>query len=129
LSKLEKAYLSQGHKKFESIVAVEMTIKKAMSFPAPRGCDEWEIFLDMDDVWGLYKVWQKDPIFQLYIEYSAKDANGKPLMETICGEVRVTDIASNSQSSTGRPHMVRGTSRALKMSSKDKFIKEKVQFT
>ena len=126
MSKLEKAYLTQGNNKFESIVAVEMTTKRAMSLPKSIGCDEWEIFLDMDDVWGLYKASQKNPIFELYIEYSSKE-NGKLLVETVCGKMRITDIAS-SRLPHG-PHSVRGISKDLKMSSKEKFTREKVEFT
>lgn len=125
MSKLEKAYLTQGHKKFESIVAVELTIKKAMSMPKPKGCDVWEIFLDMDDVWGLYKAWQKNTKFKLYVEYSAKE-DKKPLLETICGEMEIVSIAPNKR--LNGPHSVKGFSRVMKMSSKEKFVREKVQF-
>jgi hypothetical protein len=126
LSKLTKAYLAQGKKKFDSVVAVEMSIKKAMSFPVPVGCDEWEIFLDMDDVSSLYKAWQKNSKFRLYIEYTAKE-NGKPLVETVCGEIMIESIVPNGISN--RPHSVRGFSKVLKMSSKEEFVREKVQFT
>lgn len=126
MSKLTKAYLAQGNKKFESIVAVEMSIKKAMSFPVPVGCDVWEIFLDMDDILSLYKAWQKNPKFRIYIEYTSKE-NGKPLVETICGKIEIESIVPSRM--LNGPHSVRGFSKVLKMSSKDEFIREKVQFT
>lgn len=126
-SKLKKAYLTQHNNKYESIVAVELTIKKAMSMPKPRGCDVWEIFLDMDDVWGLYKAFQKNRMFNVYVEYTATDANGKPIVETITGEIEVTDIVC-APVPTGRPHSVKGRSTNLKFSTKEKFIREKVQF-
>lgn len=125
VNKLTKAYLSQGNNKFESIVAVELAIKKSFSIPKPLGCDVWEIFLDMDDVWGLYKAWKKNPVFELYIEYSAKE-NEKTILETVCGKIQVTDIAP-SKFPHG-PHSVRGVAKSLKMSSKEAFVREKVQF-
>jgi len=125
MSKLERAYLVQGNEKFESIVAVEFTIKKAMSMPKPAGCNEWDIFLDMDNVFSLIKAWKKNPYFSLYIEYSAKDEKGNPLTETIAGDMRIIDIVPSSNG----PNSVKGVSDALKMSSKQKFVREKVQFT
>jgi hypothetical protein len=127
LSKLTKAYLLQGKQKFDSIIAVEMTIKKALSVPVPQGCDIWEIFLDMDDVWGLYKAYKKNNNFILHIEYTVKE-NGKPLLETVHGDFQIVDIAYDVLP-RGKPHSVRGVSNNLIMSSKEEFIREKVQFT
>jgi hypothetical protein len=127
MNKLTNAYLLQGNKKFTSIIAVDLRTTVSVAGPhKSKGPNVWKIFLDMDNVWGLHKICKKNSMFQLFIEYTLKDDNGKPIIETVQCEMEVTDIVP-SRSPNG-PNSVKGISSNLIASSKEAFIWEKVQF-
>lgn len=123
LSKFMRAWLTQGKKKYDGILSVDMTIKKAMSISVlSRDCDIWKIELEIGRGKELSDDWKLNQMFNLFVEYSAEDKN--PVIETISGEILIQKFKFYEQ----KPCLIKGTSIDLKFSSKDRFIKEKVQF-
>jgi hypothetical protein len=108
----------QGNKKYEDISSVDMTINV-------RG-NMWEIEIEMGEIetQRLSKDWQKKQMFWLHVESTAmKDK--VPLIETITGEMIVTEMKLDSL----HPCRVKGISSNIHCSSKEGFVREKVQFT
>jgi hypothetical protein len=123
MSKLKKVYLKQGKEIFDDIESVDMMISTKACSPAKKWCIE----LEMNDVWGLYKAWKKNPMFSLHIEYSSSMGGTQSLCETVTGEVMIVSIQIDKVSK--KPYSVIGYSDNLNFSSKEQFVREKVQFT
>lgn len=125
MSKFLRAYLTQGKKKYNDILSVDMTIKKAMSTPIlSRDYDIWQIELEIGRGKELIEDWRVNQTFQLFVEYSAVE-KCKSVIETIAGEMLIEKIKLDVQ----KPCFIKGTSKGMKFSSKEDFsTKEKVQF-
>lgn len=123
MSKLKKIYLTQGKEIFKNIQSVDMD--KSANILS----DKWHIELEMDDIWGLYKAWKKNPIFSLHIEYSSFMGGTQSLCEIVTGEVTITSIQTRIKISMNKQYTVIGYSSNLNFSSKEQFVREKVEFT
>ena len=121
MSKLKKVYLTQGKEIFKNIQSIDMD--KSANILS----NKWHIELEMDDVWGLYKAWKKNATFSLHIEYSSSMGGTQSLCETVTGEVMIVSIQIDKVSK--KPYTVMGYSNNLNFSSKEQFVREKVEFT
>jgi hypothetical protein len=123
MSKLKKVYLIQDKEIFKNIQSVDMN--KSANILS----DKWHIELEMDDIWGLYKAWKNNQTFSLHIEYSSFMGDTQSLCEIVTGEVTITSIQTKIKVSMKKPYTVIGYSNNLNFSSKEQFVREKVQFT
>ena len=123
MSRFKSLYLQQGSKKF-NVGYVELEIQKTL------GRSDWEITLMVDDVWGIYKAWNKNQIFMLYAEWTLK-SHGVTLSESISGTFIITDIGSDKkpfESGKGSGYPLHGVSPNLTVSGIPDNERVKVMF-
>lgn len=115
--------MQQGSKKF-NLGYVELDIQKTVGKP------NWEVTIRADDIWGVYKAWTKNQMFQLHAEWTSK-SYGVTVLEVISGMFAIMEIDPNkkpSQSSGRECYTLSGFSPNLSVSGVPDNERVKVQF-
>ena len=95
MSRFKTLYLEQGNIKF-SLGYVELDISKTVGKP------NWEVTIRCEDIWGVWKAWDKNQTFVLYAEWSYK-SHGIVYPESISGEFYILEINTNKTSTPTSP--------------------------
>ena len=123
MSRFKGLYLEQGNKKF-TFGYVELNFQKTL------GKVDWEVTIMVDEIWGVYKVWNKNQSFALKAEWTHKIC-GKTTLESISGDFIILDIDPNKkpyESGNGKGYTLHGFSPNLVVSGIPNNERVKVQF-
>jgi hypothetical protein len=123
MSRFKGLHLEQGKQKF-NLGYVELEISKSIGKP------NWEVTIRAEDIWGIYKAYDKSPTFRLHAEWTSK-SHGVIVHETIFGEFWIDRIDPNKTSTPTSPrklYTLHGYSPNLDVSGVPDNERVKVQF-
>jgi hypothetical protein len=130
MSKFKRAYLQQGKQRYNlHSVSLDITTRVGNS-PKYVNSPQWEVKLEIDinDVWGIYKAWEKNPIFDLLVEWTSK--RDKPEIEHMDGTIMILEIKEDKTRGATLPkvYFINAISSKLNLSTTAEFEPVKVQF-
>ena len=130
MSKLKELWLRQGHKTYTFAGSIDLEFNKKIIVCGPNKPSKpdkaWDVTIEVQDIWAVFKAWEKNRIFRLHVEYTSK-SNGKINLEVVDGKLIILDIIKDKKNlGMSGGYIMHGFSPDLNV--KDDNEKEVVQF-
>ena len=122
MSKLNRAYLQQGKVRYSLIPCGFEIISNVKTSPA------WKVFIEANNISRISEAMKNDPVFLFHAEFTALE-KGKPILETIHGDIAILDIGINDNGVFPKSYIIRAIAQQLRFANAEICTREKVSFT